>query len=823
MRRIEETDSTLVYVRVQFSCHRYRKYRDDMVAQEQRKSASATSRPITNAETCKFNFCVYYHKINQRWFFPKEGGGSLLHSGHAATPAALSQTSTRNVSKEDMELIVLSLEKNIPTAAIKELIRSKSGTNLSQEQLKNIRRTTVIGKDMVNLSPAERLIHNLRSDPQMSFIMLTAQKEVGSGLIVIKKTTKRKSQIEFDKYLSELYQGDVQDDTPDSYATLIMKALSINEDQEVLLCISWASAEQIRYFTMFPEVFGMDVTNKTNQEERPLHRGTVVSSAKKNIPVWNAFLPSLCKWCFNWLLCVALPSLFPAKALLNVVLILTDEDDQCKSQIRVARDKNVIRNAADRNCAWHKINRNFEIKVAKHCESDYDRTVLKIIVQWLYSICNKIETTVELEHSRRIFFLWLTTTGCSHQLITVTETFWMEKMKEVLDDMAHYKFMYTYGGWIMTSSFQESENSALKRDTMGPKPNQSIDRSQVTIAQHEGRRIEGLTQEHHQQMEKTTVSYDDPIFQELSRDVQPYIVSLLKREFDQRQHYSYIGCGPGKYYVRRHTWSDIEHHSFGEERFVVRVVPAYDRTRIVTITGKTVECSCGLFCRKGTPCRHIMAVLETPPEPCHVFHKHLKSYSTFYGINEDFTKRCDQLVLTKGPQVADLILSVNRLGTLLSWFEETLPGTSPVLRPGQVHEVEDYFVESNLEVVEDDVNTGMDGFGLAGFVSESKKSSYAASLETNLHDMPYPDNAYTVTHSKFQLLTKNVKTRGDFKILQDGMDKILTDLLGSKAHVSNGDAKMASLPVLTHKKKDSRLKPAGEIHMSKKKKIRPNT
>ena len=266
MRRIEESTTNTHYVRVQFSCHRFRQYVDNKVTQQQRKVTSATSKPISNAETCKFNFCVYFHKTFQRWFFPKEGGGSLHHSGHAATPAALSQTSTRNVSKQDMELIVQSLEKNIPVAAIKELIRSRSGVNLSKAQLNNLRRTTVLGKDMADLSPAERLIHNLRSDPQMSFIMLTAQNEVGTGLNVIRKTTKRKSNIEFENYTSKLHQGDVHDDTPASYATLIMKALSINEEQEILLCISWTSEEQIRYFTMFPEVFGMDVTNRPTKK-----------------------------------------------------------------------------------------------------------------------------------------------------------------------------------------------------------------------------------------------------------------------------------------------------------------------------------------------------------------------------------------------------------------------------------------------------------------------------------------------------------------------------------------------------------------------------
>ena len=82
-------------------------------------------------------------------------------------------------------------------------------------------------------------------------------------------------------------------------------------------------------------------------------------------------------------------------------------------------------------------------------------------------------------------FQWLSTSGCSRQLIVAAETFWREKLEDQLDEFVHYKFMNTYGGWVCTTSFQESENSALKRDTMGPKPNMSIDRAQTAIAAHE--------------------------------------------------------------------------------------------------------------------------------------------------------------------------------------------------------------------------------------------------------------------------------------------------------------------------------------------------
>jgi hypothetical protein len=188
------------YTRLEIGCVRYRKYKQypnkDSTSQQDpieditvaKKQSTNTKKPTKEEDTCKFNLCVFYHHGIKRWFFPKEGGGNASHNGHPRLPYQFQQTPISCVSKEDIDLAVKALTANIPTAAIKELLRSRSKVNLSTSQLRQLRLTTVIGKEMLQCSPAERLIHNLKSNPDMSFCMLTALKEVGSDLIRIKKT-----------------------------------------------------------------------------------------------------------------------------------------------------------------------------------------------------------------------------------------------------------------------------------------------------------------------------------------------------------------------------------------------------------------------------------------------------------------------------------------------------------------------------------------------------------------------------------------------------------------------------------------------------------
>jgi ribosomal protein L5 len=53
-----------------------------------------------------------------------------------------------------------------------------------------------------------------------------------------------------------------------------------------------------RYFDLYPEVMGFDVTFGTNKEKRPMARATIKTSSNKNVPFFNALLPSGASWVF---------------------------------------------------------------------------------------------------------------------------------------------------------------------------------------------------------------------------------------------------------------------------------------------------------------------------------------------------------------------------------------------------------------------------------------------------------------------------------------------------------------------------------------------
>ena len=72
------------------------------------------------------------------------------------------------------------------------------------------------------------------------------------------------------------------EETPQSYAASIVRALSINENSELLLYCCWMSKAQLPYFNLYPTVLGMDVTHGNNSEKQPLFSGVAIFPNKKN-------------------------------------------------------------------------------------------------------------------------------------------------------------------------------------------------------------------------------------------------------------------------------------------------------------------------------------------------------------------------------------------------------------------------------------------------------------------------------------------------------------------------------------------------------------
>ena len=99
------------------------------------------------------------------------------------------------------------------------------------------------------------------------------------------------------------------EETPESYAASIIRALSLEGINEMLLTCCWMSSDQKRYFHLYPTTFGFNVTHGTNAKKRPLGRGTVISPNRKITTVLNTLLPLEAAWVFGWLFKVAIPEL----------------------------------------------------------------------------------------------------------------------------------------------------------------------------------------------------------------------------------------------------------------------------------------------------------------------------------------------------------------------------------------------------------------------------------------------------------------------------------------------------------------------------------
>jgi hypothetical protein len=90
---------------------------------------------------------------------------------------------------------------------------------------------------------------------------------------------------------------------------LVKSAMKLDDSEAMFLFVAWGSDEDLRYITMFPEVFFIDTTYGTNREKRPLLVFDGTDNNRKNFTALCAFLPSECEWVFQYVFEIAIPSL----------------------------------------------------------------------------------------------------------------------------------------------------------------------------------------------------------------------------------------------------------------------------------------------------------------------------------------------------------------------------------------------------------------------------------------------------------------------------------------------------------------------------------
>jgi hypothetical protein len=253
-------------------------------------------------------------------------------------------------------------------------------------------------------------------------------------------------------------------------AAEVREALKVDDSENILLAVAWVSDEEARYFHMFPEVSFADTAQKVNLEKRPCFIICGKDSENRSFSFLTAFIPSECRWVFQWLFSKAMPALLGGKESIDkIVLMMTDGDHNEYGPIEdLMRDGQV--KSIHGLCGFHLVDRSL-VSCPFGSPGPSKQSAFKVFIKewkaWLYSWMNSVETLVEFEVSKALLFEWAGSEELEKALgRAVTEnikTFLIQKILPFIDKtlLCHRLRMRTIGEYC--NCVAEIEFSSYKR------------------------------------------------------------------------------------------------------------------------------------------------------------------------------------------------------------------------------------------------------------------------------------------------------------------------------------------------------------------------
>ncbi|KAL7529078.1 hypothetical protein ACHAWF_002826, partial [Thalassiosira exigua] len=495
--------------------------------------------------TCPFKFHVYWDATNNRWFIPRQGSGCIRHEGHLRIDPECVRMVTRHALPDHQHKVATdSLETGIDTTSTAGLIEKRTGLSLSWQQVHYLkaknRNALLLSDDSSTLHPdnataADRLLSWLSTDSTKSYVALMA--EFNSNLITIKTRSIRPN------HAAEIreFDSDLDDDTdsPARFAESLRKRLGLSSSGKLLLLIAWTSNRARLRFDKFPEFMGIDDTDETNSENRPLLTACGRDNENQVFDIIRAFLPSRARWAYNWLFRFGFPFLLPGTALSRVTHIKTDACPNLTFALEHVIKRGIdSRHAAIAQgrqfmpshqhvmipvmipwslamhawCAWHLIDRNFineSYYKATLCQAKTSdimcRVEIDTIVKWLWYLVKHYINEEEVNLSFELLVWYLSVEDQSHHFGKLEKKV-RDIIKEFLVKTFYPKrekvfepFQEGLTLFDSTSSGNESENRALKKHALGPRPKHDLAEAAL--------RIDDVSTKKDQRKQKQT-SYD---------------------------------------------------------------------------------------------------------------------------------------------------------------------------------------------------------------------------------------------------------------------------------------------------------------------------
>ena len=833
---------------------------------------TTTTRPLHLENTCPFSFSIYWDETCSRWYFLEEGPGSKVHKGHYKKEADEVRQLTKDVGENELQLAADLLSQNIDPMTVRAFVQKRTGQLLNANQIRAFRvklsdATIVDGETTAGVgrrTPADKLLKALEEDPETSFIALFGDFDsnlLSTPKLRLKRKQRGKGAVEktFDTHtagpvpitvVEDVPLGDAVE-SPLSFAQNIRNALAISGSTKILLAVAWTNNEAQRLAEMFPEVTSSDITEKTNAEKRAMMMDVGVTSENKTFVSTWAFFPSKCRWIFDWYTAIAKPALHSKRTIQMNKLNLTDEDElEFGAYISHSGPGELYEEGQSRLCAWHKVDRNFTSTQRSTTSSLHaiGLNEFDVVVEWLYFFTDSIESEEECLESMRLleFYCSENERKWPRALRVAISDFIATKFKPRLPMLAHYHFMRRMNFALRVTSYSESENSVMKRSSIGPKPNMPIDRSQAAVANLNSIRSRQKRMAAAASLDQVAVAESDRIFR--ISELVDFANDRLFQQFRARVNYGTfqevhttrfaalaercLGHVPkpfvvkAVFYVKLQVFARRRKYDSTDKLFYRSVLPRFWRTRVVFLLeykGHLILiCSCCHFEQHGRPCRHIFCVNPQQPTKEDVHVRNWKLYLSHYGKDKQLTDLFNSLRdnFLPGPRCGTAGLNPLGLRTDRAFFEATL-GKVVLRTKGTYWDT----TSSRQEFVHQAKDAGMSltavhPFGLEQVVHLSEKAqAEAEGMSFEIDEPPLDGNdgealdddddydedaaalfeqvkkkgAYVTFHGKYQAICDNVNSPEAAEALRLNFDIMQTKLQGMSFAASGQTATAGTL------------------------------
>jgi hypothetical protein len=429
----------------------------------------------------------------------------------------------------------------------------------------------------------------------------------------------------------------------------IHKSMQINDGQDVLLAFAWTTKKEEELARKFPEVFVMDVTEKTNIEKRGMFIVTGIDGNNKIFIALHCFMPNGYLESYNWIYDYALfPLLVGDDVLRNNQIVITDGEFALYDPlVNLAQTDSPWSGTKHLLCEYHLLEQEWMRYVNPATKSSSEAVELcDKYKKWMVSWFKEYYTESQFKHSFRLFEDHLESSRgiLGSACASAINDLWGGLKTKT------YKWAFPYKSDkfhldIIASSMTEAINGGMKQ--VGPSPLASktlADSSAVMI--HHSNNLERKRELYNSvQVDKT------PLWS--SSITKHYLTTFA----EGIAIHDYDWCREKVIYVQidEYTWyaADRDYMSTCLSKKLLKR-PEYSNVFMVKLNQQTLQhlsCSCHHYISHGMPCVHILPICDgIKHDMFHVrwfkaFNSHLYSKSPAWkdALNQLIKKKKENL------------------------------------------------------------------------------------------------------------------------------------------------------------------------------------